>query len=211
MGTGDAYMMAAIGATLGPAAAVLVFMVAPFMGLPYGIWQVFRGRRGRSAASAGGQGGGSAAEESPDDLPPVKIHVGAFLTTALGAVMLILAAVVARPEWNTRARIFLVMGILACGLGFYLLGREEDRDREAEEAAAREAEKKASRDGKSGRGGTGGKPAAPGPDEAAEDSHEVPYGPFLGAAAGLVMLIQDYCLAQFGPGIHGIWNAIVGG
>jgi leader peptidase (prepilin peptidase)/N-methyltransferase len=39
MGTGDIYLMATIGATLGWEAATLVFLLAPFLGLGYGLWQ----------------------------------------------------------------------------------------------------------------------------------------------------------------------------
>jgi len=229
MGTGDAYMMAAIGAALGPVGAVLVFLVAPFMGLPYGVWQVLRERRRRSAEepkcgtpALGHAGDREAlqpraavphksshqvvpAEEPQFEPPPVRIRFGAFLATVLGVLTLIMAAASARPEWNTRARTLLAMGVLACGLGFYLLGREEDRDREADEAAAREALKKGGQAAKS-RGDATKKAAAEQPD----DSHQVPYGPFLGAAAGLVMLIQDHVVAQFGPGIEGLWHAAVG-
>jgi len=40
MGIGDVYLMAAIGAALGWEAAVLVFLVAPFLGLGYGLWRL---------------------------------------------------------------------------------------------------------------------------------------------------------------------------
>jgi leader peptidase (prepilin peptidase) / N-methyltransferase len=202
MGTGDAYMMAAIGAALGPVAAVLVFLIAPFMALPYGIWQLIHERRGPDATASG--------DQSQDELPPVKIHFGAFLATGLGFLMLILAAAVARPDWNTQARILLVMGAAACGLGFHLLGREEDRDRDAEEEAERDRQRrqKAGKKGQAGRTGAGGKVAVA--QDLPDESHQVPYGPFLGAAAGLVMLIQDHVLARFGPGIEGMWHALVG-
>lgn len=41
--------------------------------------------------------------------------------------------------------------------------------------------------------------------------HEVPYGPFLSLAAGLVMLAQGRLVGWFGPGIGGIWNSVSGG
>ena len=44
MGMGDVYLMAAVGAVLGWEAAVLVFLVAPFLGLVYGAWQWSRHR-----------------------------------------------------------------------------------------------------------------------------------------------------------------------
>jgi len=44
MGIGDVYLMAAVGACLGWEAAVLVFFVAPFLGLVYGVWHLLRRR-----------------------------------------------------------------------------------------------------------------------------------------------------------------------
>lgn len=85
MGVGDIYLMAAVGAALGWEAAVLVFLVAPFMGLVYGLWHL-----------------------------------------------------------------------------------------------------------------------------AARNDSEVPYGPFLGLAAGVVMLVQDGVVAHFRPGIEGLWHLCVG-
>lgn len=41
--------------------------------------------------------------------------------------------------------------------------------------------------------------------------HEVPYGPFLGGAAGVVMLLQDYAVAHFRPGLEALWHAATGG
>jgi leader peptidase (prepilin peptidase)/N-methyltransferase len=41
-----------------------------------------------------------------------------------------------------------------------------------------------------------------------KDDHEVPYGPFLGLAAGVVMLVQDYVVAYFRPGIEAIWHVL---
>ena len=40
MGTGDIYLIAAIGAALGWEAAVLVYLLAPFFGLVYGLWHL---------------------------------------------------------------------------------------------------------------------------------------------------------------------------
>ncbi|MCX5683768.1 MAG: hypothetical protein NT049_08795 [Planctomycetota bacterium] len=42
------------------------------------------------------------------------------------------------------------------------------------------------------------------------DAREVPYGPFLGMAAGLVMLVQDFAVAYFQPGIQALWHAVAG-
>jgi leader peptidase (prepilin peptidase)/N-methyltransferase len=85
MGTGDIYLMAAVGAVLGWEAAVLVFLIAPFFGLGYGIWHLVR-----------------------------------------------------------------------------------------------------------------------------KDDHEVPYGPFLGMAAALVMVMQDDVVAYFQPGLAAMWQAFFG-
>jgi len=40
--------------------------------------------------------------------------------------------------------------------------------------------------------------------------HEVPYGPFLGAAACAVMVVQDAVVAHFRPGLEGLWDRLVG-
>jgi len=44
MGVGDVFLMAAIGGALGWEAALLVFLVAPFLGLGYGVWRIARGK-----------------------------------------------------------------------------------------------------------------------------------------------------------------------
>jgi leader peptidase (prepilin peptidase)/N-methyltransferase len=85
MGIGDVYLMAAVGGVLGWEAAVLVFLIAPFFGLVYGIWHLMR-----------------------------------------------------------------------------------------------------------------------------KADHEVPYGPFLGLAAALVMVVQDHVVAYFQPGIAAMWQVFVG-
>ena len=41
--------------------------------------------------------------------------------------------------------------------------------------------------------------------------HEVPYGPFLSMAAGVVMVAQTGIENWFAPGIEGIWKSICGG
>lgn len=41
--------------------------------------------------------------------------------------------------------------------------------------------------------------------------HEVPYGPFLSMAAGVVMLLQTQIVAWFEPGIRAVWQALEGG
>jgi len=64
MGIGDVYLMAAIGGVLGWEAAVLVFFLAPFLGLGYGLWNL--ARRGEH-----------------------EVPYGPFLALAAGAVMLV--------------------------------------------------------------------------------------------------------------------------
>ena len=44
MGMGDVYLMAAVGGCLGWEAAVLIFFMAPFLGLVYGLWHLVRKR-----------------------------------------------------------------------------------------------------------------------------------------------------------------------
>ena len=40
--------------------------------------------------------------------------------------------------------------------------------------------------------------------------HEVPYGPFLALAAGVVMLVEDRVVAYFRPGLEAIWRVVAG-
>jgi len=70
MGIGDVYLMAAIGGVLGWEAAVLVFFLAPFFGLVYGVWNLVR--RGDH-----------------------EVPYGPFLALAAGVVMLVEDRVVA--------------------------------------------------------------------------------------------------------------------
>lgn len=43
-----------------------------------------------------------------------------------------------------------------------------------------------------------------------KDDHEVPYGPFLGGAAAIVMLVQDPVINYFRPGLSAFWQAVAG-
>ena len=173
MGIGDVYLMAAIGGCLGWQAAVLVFLAAPFLGLPYGIWQVIRARK-------------QPQEGSGDEPAAPKPCPGTFLATVAGFVLLAAAAATARGEWGTAQRLMLVAGLVAFGISFLFLRREEEQMMPLGEAA--EAE-----------------PAAP-----PSDAREVPYGPFLGLAAGVVMLVQDYAVGYFEPGLRAMWHAVAG-
>ena len=173
MGIGDVYLMAAIGACLGWEATVLVFLVAPFLGLPYGIWQALRARK-------------QPEEESGAEEPaPPKVCYGTFLATVAGFVLLAVAAATARPEWALAQRLMLLAGLVAFGVGFLFL-RKEERMAPPEES-----------------------PAA-GNQSPLEDAREVPYGPFLGMAACVVMLVQDYAVAYFQPGVQALWHAVTG-
>jgi leader peptidase (prepilin peptidase)/N-methyltransferase len=173
MGTGDAYLMAAIGGCLGWEAAVLVFFAAPFVALPYGIWQAIRARRAA--------GGGEAEEEDP---PPPKVCYGTFAVSLGGFALLLGAAATGGPAWGLGARLMLLGGLAAFGISFLFLRKED------EPAMA------------------GGPHAPPGP--ATQAWREVPYGPFLGLAAGVVMLFQDYAVNNFRPGLEALWHTLAG-
>jgi hypothetical protein len=152
-----------------------VFLVAPFLGLPYGIWQVVRQKKEpQGQAEAPGDEG-----EAP---APAKVNYGTFVATLIGFACFLTAAGMARPEWSTTARLLLVAGIASMGVSFLFLNREEGEEAEEPEAQP----------------------------ESASASHEVPYGPFLGLAAGVVMLIQEYAVAHFRPGIEALLHAIAG-
>jgi leader peptidase (prepilin peptidase)/N-methyltransferase len=169
MGAGDAYLMGAVGACLGWEAALLVFLVAPFIALPYGLWQVLSRKKTEAPP-----------EESEEESPPPKVHYGTFLATAAGFVGLVLSASKAGAQWGLAARVLLAAGLVAFGVAAWLQRREED---------------------------VGPHDAGPAPSEA-EESHEVPYGPFLGAAAAIVMVIQDFAVAHFRPGLQAMVEGV---
>ena len=85
MGVGDIYLMAAIGSVLGWEGAALVFLVAPFFGLVYGLWHLAR------------------KQES-------EVPYGPFLGLAAGAVMLIQNHVVAYFRPGIEAMCEMVFG-----------------------------------------------------------------------------------------------------
>ena len=126
MGGGDVYLMAAIGGVLGWEAAILVFFLAPFIGLPLGIWQVVRARRQAAPAKAEEQG----------EAPGPVLHWGTFLTTVLGFVLLVAAGAMAAQEWGPAARTVLLASLLVFGASVFFL-RHEEEPPSAEEAAAR--------------------------------------------------------------------------
>jgi prepilin signal peptidase PulO-like enzyme (type II secretory pathway) len=176
MGSGDAYLMAAIGGCLGWEAAVLVYLGAPFLGLPYGIWQVLRARR----AAAGPKG------ESQEEPAPPKVCLGTFLATVAGFALLGGAVALAGPEWGLGPRLMLLAGLLAFGASFIFLRGEEEQGMEGAPRAAGSRERPAS------------------------DAREVPYGPFLGLAAGVMMLVQDFVVEYFRPGVEAMWHTVAG-
>jgi leader peptidase (prepilin peptidase)/N-methyltransferase len=173
MGIGDVYLMAAVGGCLGWEATVLVFLGAPFLALPYGVWQMLRARRQPQKGS----------DEEP---APPKMCYGTFLLTVAGFVLLAVAAATARPQWGIAQRLMLLAGLVAFGVSFLFLRKEEEQMAPLEEAPAAEN-------------------AAP-----VMDAHEVPYGPFLGLAAVVVMLVQDYAVTYFQPGVQALWHAVTG-
>jgi len=81
MGLGDVYLMAAVGACLGWEAAVLVFFMAPFLGLIYGVWHMIRKR-------------------------DTEVPYGPFLGLAAGAAMLLQDPLVAYFRPGIEAVLF---------------------------------------------------------------------------------------------------------
>jgi leader peptidase (prepilin peptidase)/N-methyltransferase len=174
MGVGDAYLMAAVGGVLGWEAAVLVFLVGPFLGLPYGVWQVLR-RRPELPAGVPDEASAPSAAAEPE---APRLGWGAFVAAVAGFILLVAAATTGE-EPGLTARSLLLAGLVAMGTAFLLLRNEE--------------------------GGNVADPPA-----AAPSSHEMPYGPFLALATGVVMLVQDPALARFGPGVEALWHRLVG-
>jgi leader peptidase (prepilin peptidase) / N-methyltransferase len=171
MGGGDAYLMAAIGACLGWEAAVLVYFLAPFIGLPLGIWQIIRMKRQPAPPAAGGK---------QEEMPQPILHHKTFLATVLGFAGLVAAAIMGASGWGPGARITLFGSLIAFGASALSLHREQEPGRDDEEA--------------------------PLPQE----SHEIPYGPSLGAAAGVVMLFHDVAMHWLSPGFSNMWRMLVG-
>jgi len=124
--------------------------------------------------------GPAEAEAEADEAPAPRPTV-AWLPVAGTAVALAgLAAVgvATGAGWLAGARVLLAASLALAGLGFWLTSREE--------------------------GQSAGEGEAAGP--LAEDSsgREVPYGPFLGLAAGLVMLFEGAIVGHFRPGVEGV-------
>jgi leader peptidase (prepilin peptidase)/N-methyltransferase len=174
MGVGDAYLMAAVGGVLGWEAAVLVFLVGPFLGLPYGVWQVLR--RPEPPVEAQAEAPAPSAPAEPD---APRLGWGAFVAALAGLALLVAAAATAGEEPGLTARSLLAAGLVAMGVAFLLARHEGGGDMDDQPAAA-------------------------------PSRHEMPYGPFLALAAGVVMLIQDPALGRFGPGVEALWRTLIG-
>jgi hypothetical protein len=80
----------------------------------------------------------------------------------------------------------LLAGLLAFGASFIFLRGEEEQGME------------------------GGPRAAGSREMPASDAREVPYGPFLGLAAGVMMLVQDFVVEYFRPGVEAMWHTVAG-
>jgi len=89
---------------------------------------------------------------------------------------MVLLVMAAASGWDTRGRGLLIGSFAALAVACWCAGR---RQADAVETVPEP-------------------PRAP-------PSHEVPYGPFLGMAAGIVMLVQDEVVAYFRPGIEAIF------
>jgi leader peptidase (prepilin peptidase)/N-methyltransferase len=165
MGLGDAHLMGAVGAVLGWEGAVLAFFVAPFLALPYGLYQVFR-PGGGSDEEKGEKGPGAEGEEKLRRPPVPWLALGLMVA---GLALVADAGLMARGRWSLGSRLALAAGLAGLALAFWLAGRQERRLAETHEEPAR-----------------------------APPSHEVPYGPFLGAAAAIVMLGKDVAMRYFG-------------
>jgi leader peptidase (prepilin peptidase)/N-methyltransferase len=165
MGLGDVYLMAAVGAVLGWVGAVLVFFTAPFLALPYGVWNLLRYGGSEDEAEAEDE-----VEEESAAVPDVPW--GALAGTLVGFTLLATAGLAGiRSGWSLGPRVMVGLGLAAFAVGFRLAVQEEDRSVE-----------------------TGTEPPR------APASHEVPYGPFLGLSAALMMLVQDVILSRLGLG-----------
>jgi leader peptidase (prepilin peptidase)/N-methyltransferase len=124
------------------------------------------------------------AEEAPAARPTV-----AWLPVAGTAVALAgLAAVglATGAGWMASARVLLAASLALAGLAFWLTSREEKQSAAQSEEAETEPEDSSGR--------------------------EVPYGPFLGLAAGLVMLFEGAIIGHLRPGVEGVarlvWDAV---
>jgi len=124
------------------------------------------------------------ADEAPTARPTVAwLPVGG---TAVALAGLAAAGVATGEEWMAGARVLLAASLALAGLAFWLTSREEKQSVAQSEKAETEPEDSSGR--------------------------EVPYGPFLGLAAGLVMLFEGAIVGHFRPGVEGVarlvWDAV---
>jgi prepilin signal peptidase PulO-like enzyme (type II secretory pathway) len=98
--------------------------------------------------------------------------------TAVALAGLAAVGVATGAGWMAGARVLLAASLALAGLGFWLTSREEGQSAGEGEAAGSKAEDSSGR--------------------------EVPYGPFLGLAAGLVMLFEGAIVGHFRPGVEGV-------
>ena len=122
------------------------------------------------------EGAEAEAEETPAPRPKVAWLPVAGTAVALAGLVGVGAATA--TGWMAGARVLLAASLTLAGLGFWLTSREERR------SAAQAEETKTEAEDASG--------------------HEVPYGPFLGLAAGIVMLFEGAIVGHFRPGVEGV-------
>jgi len=124
------------------------------------------------------------ADEAPAPRPTVAWLPVAGTAVALAGLAAV--GVATGAGWMAGARVLLAASLVLAGLGFWLTSREEGRSAGEGEAAGPQAEDPSGR--------------------------EVPYGPFLGLAAGLVMLFEGAVVGHFRPGVEGAlrlaWDAV---
>jgi hypothetical protein len=116
------------------------------------------------------------AEETPAPRPKVAWLPVAGTAVALAGLVGVGAATGA--GWMAGARVLLAASLVLAGMSFWLTSREE-------RGSAAEVEEA-------------------GPQAEDASGHEVPYGPFLGIAAGLVMLFEGAIVGHFLPGVEGV-------
>jgi len=142
--------------------------------------------------------GPAEAEAEADEAPAERPRVAWFPVagTAVALAGLAAAGVATGAGWLAGARVLLAASFALAGISFWLTSREEGQ------SAVR------LRSPQAGEGETAG--------PLAEDSsgREVPYGPFLGLAAGLVMLFEGAIVGHFRPGVESVarlvWQALAG-
>jgi len=116
------------------------------------------------------------AEEAPAARPTVAWLPVAGTAVALAGLAAV--GVATGAGWMAGARVLLAASLTLAGLGFWLTSREEKQSAAQSEEAETEPEDSSGR--------------------------EVPYGPFLGLAAGLVMLFEGAIVGHFRPGVEGV-------